>query len=84
MATAAGNWEGYVSKELTNVQLLTELEPEVERLLNRHLAMFKEWHPHDYVPWSDGSNFMRWTAKIGSPGKPIFRMSPRWRWSKIC
>ena len=46
-----------MSLALTNVQLLRELEPEVERLLNRHLAMFKEWSPHDYVPWSDGKNF---------------------------
>ncbi|MCV7031923.1 acyl-ACP desaturase [Mycobacterium sherrisii] len=58
-----------MSKELTNVQLLTELEPEVERLLNRHLAMFKEWHPHDYVPWSDGSNFYALDGQDWEPGQ---------------
>ena len=46
-----------VSKNLTNLQLLQELEPVAERLLNRHLSMFKEWNPHDYIPWSDGKNF---------------------------
>jgi acyl-[acyl-carrier protein] desaturase len=42
---------------LTNTQLLHELEPVAEELLNRHLSMFKEWNPHDYIPWSDGKNF---------------------------
>jgi acyl-[acyl-carrier-protein] desaturase len=46
-----------VSESVTNAQLLHELEPVVERLLNRHLSLFKEWNPHDYVPWSDGKNF---------------------------
>ncbi len=46
-----------MSKALTESQILQELEPEVERLLNRHLAKFKEWHPHDYIPWSDGKNY---------------------------
>jgi len=31
--------------------LLTELEPEAERLLNRHLDSAEDWYPHDYVPW---------------------------------
>ena len=33
---------------------LVELEPVVERLLDRHLAAAKEWFPHDYVPWDVG------------------------------
>jgi acyl-[acyl-carrier-protein] desaturase len=37
--------------------LLRELEPVAERLLNRHLAMAKEWLPHEYVPWSLGRDF---------------------------
>src|SRR5574340_72062 len=44
-------------KALTESQLFEALEPEVERLLNRHLSKFKEWNPHDYVPWSDGKNY---------------------------
>jgi len=46
-----------MSKEMTNLQLLHELEPVAEKLINRHLSMFKEWNPHDYIPWSDGKNF---------------------------
>jgi acyl-[acyl-carrier-protein] desaturase len=46
-----------MSKNLTDLQLLHELEPVAERLLNRHLSMFKEWNPHDYIPWSDGKNY---------------------------
>ena len=37
--------------------LLRELEPVAERLLNRHLSMAKEWMPHEYVPWSLGRDF---------------------------
>jgi acyl-[acyl-carrier-protein] desaturase len=43
--------------------LLGELEPVVEELLNRHLTMAKEWFPHDYIPWSLGRDFDKepWT-----------------------
>ena len=34
--------------------LLHELEPEVERLLERHLAKTKEWFPHEVVPYERG------------------------------
>ena len=46
-----------MSAELTNLQLLHELEPVVEKYLNRHESMHKDWNPHDYIPWSDGKNF---------------------------
>ncbi len=36
---------------------LAELEPEAERLLERHLSSVKEWHPHALVPWSRGRDF---------------------------
>jgi acyl-[acyl-carrier-protein] desaturase len=39
------------------VDLLRELEPIVADNLDRHLAIAKEWHPHDYVPWSRGRDF---------------------------
>jgi acyl-[acyl-carrier protein] desaturase len=58
-----------VPKELTNLQLLHELEPVVEQLLNRHLSMFKEWSPHDYVPWSDGKNFYALDGQDWEPGQ---------------
>ena len=34
--------------------LLREMEPVVERLLERHLATSKEWFPHEHVPFSRG------------------------------
>jgi acyl-[acyl-carrier-protein] desaturase len=37
--------------------LLRELEPTGERLLERHLATAKEWFPHEFVPWSRGRDF---------------------------
>ena len=46
-----------MSAGLTNLQLLQELEPVVEKYLNRHESMHKNWNPHDYIPWSDGKNF---------------------------
>ncbi len=32
-------------------QLLAELEPVAERLLNRHLDSAEDWYPHEEVPW---------------------------------
>ena len=34
--------------------LLAELEPNVEQLLERHLAASKEWFPHEHVPYGRG------------------------------
>ncbi|CAN5855115.1 acyl-ACP desaturase [soil metagenome] len=44
-------------------QMLADLEPEAERLLNRHLTMAQEWFPHDYIPYSQGRDFDKepWT-----------------------
>ena len=39
---------------MDQVALLTELEPVVARLLDKHLATSKEWFPHELVPWSRG------------------------------
>ncbi|GLD00599.1 putative acyl-[acyl-carrier-protein] desaturase DesA1 [Mycobacterium kiyosense] len=58
-----------MSKEMTNLQLLEELEPVVERLLNRHLSVFKEWSPHDYIPWSDGRNYYTLDGQDWEPGQ---------------
>lgn len=46
-----------MTEELSDLQLLHELEPVVEKQINRHLSMRKDWNPHDYIPWSDGKNF---------------------------
>ncbi|MFV0495835.1 acyl-ACP desaturase [Mycobacterium sp.] len=56
-------------KEMTNMQLLQELEPVAEDLLNRHLRVFKEWNPHDYIPWSDGKNFYTLDGQDWEPGQ---------------
>ncbi len=37
--------------------LLEQLEPVVAENLDRHLGLAQEWHPHDYVPWSQGRDF---------------------------
>jgi acyl-[acyl-carrier-protein] desaturase len=46
-----------VVAQWTQTQLLHELEPVVERELNRHLSQAREWFPHAYVPWSEGRDF---------------------------
>ncbi|MDG4830286.1 acyl-ACP desaturase [Solwaraspora sp. WMMD1047] len=43
--------------QLSQEALLIELEPVVERNLERHLSLAKEWFPHEYVPWSEGRTF---------------------------
>ncbi|WP_433221449.1 acyl-ACP desaturase [Microtetraspora malaysiensis] len=45
------------SRPLTQTELLVELEPVVGRELDRHLAVAKEWFPHEYIPWSEGRTF---------------------------
>ena len=43
---------------MSMTSLPSDLEPVVERLLERHLATTKEWFPHDLVPWSRGRDFV--------------------------
>ncbi len=40
-----------------DADLLHELSPIAEQLLERHLANAKEWFPHQLVPWSLGRDF---------------------------
>jgi acyl-[acyl-carrier-protein] desaturase len=40
-----------------STRLLRELEPIATANFNRHLAMAKEWMPHEYVPWAQGRDF---------------------------
>ncbi|MDP9861412.1 MULTISPECIES: acyl-ACP desaturase [Streptosporangium] len=37
--------------------LFWELEPVVAENMERHLAVVRDWNPHDYVPWSQGRDF---------------------------
>ncbi|MGV9667600.1 acyl-ACP desaturase [Nocardia niigatensis] len=46
-----------MARELTQREILVELEPVAGQALDRHLSVFKDWHPHDFVPWDDGRNF---------------------------
>ncbi|WP_030559871.1 hypothetical protein [Streptomyces aureocirculatus] len=39
------------------VAVLRQLEPSVERLLERHLATARDWLPHQFVPWSAARDF---------------------------
>src|SRR6201992_592892 len=58
-----------MSAELTDLQLLRELEPVVEKNLNRHLTMHKNWNPHDYIPWSHAKNFYALGGQDWEPGQ---------------
>lgn len=50
-------------------RLLHELEPEVEANLERHLSAAKDWHPHDYIPWSQGREFAFLGGQDWEPGQ---------------
>ena len=56
-------------ENLTDLHLLRELEPVVEKNLNRHLSMRKDWNPHDYIPWSDGKNYYALGGQDWEPGQ---------------
>ncbi|WP_405181244.1 acyl-ACP desaturase [Nocardia sp. NBC_01377] len=46
-----------MARDLTQREILSELEPVAETCVDRHLALAKDWQPHDYVPWDAGRNF---------------------------
>ena len=72
-----------MSKDLTDLQLLHELEPVVEEKLNRHLKMGKEWNPHEYVPWSEGRDFDALGGEDWEPEQSqAVRGRPGARWSE--
>ncbi|WP_194833505.1 acyl-ACP desaturase [Nocardia sp. XZ_19_369] len=54
---------------LTDRDILCELEPVAERLLNDHIRKAKAWNPHDYVPWDDGRNFAAMGGIDWEPGQ---------------
>jgi len=43
--------------ESVQARLIRDLEPVVAVELERHLAVQKNWYPHEYVPWSEGRDF---------------------------
>lgn len=56
-----------MSTERDESWILRELEPIVASELNRHEKMYKNWQPHDYVPWSEGRNFYYLGGKDWEP-----------------
>ncbi|MFF2557637.1 acyl-ACP desaturase [Nocardia sp. NPDC058058] len=56
-----------MARNLTQLEMLIELEPIAEANVNRHLSMAKDWHPHDYVPWDAGRNFAAMGGKDWDP-----------------
>ncbi|UAK31556.1 acyl-ACP desaturase [Nocardia asteroides] len=54
---------------LSDREILRELEPTAERLLNHHLRKAKSWNPHDYVPWDEGRNFAALGGIDWKPGQ---------------
>jgi acyl-[acyl-carrier-protein] desaturase len=46
-----------LAENVSDQRLLLDLQPVVERELNRHLSSAREWFPHEYVPWSEGEDF---------------------------
>jgi len=42
---------------VNELQILHELSPVAEALLERHLETSKEWFPHEYVPYGRGRDF---------------------------
>lgn len=46
-----------MAKEVSEVQLMRELEPTLGELLNRHEKASKFWVPDEYIPWSRGRDY---------------------------
>lgn len=40
-----------------DLAVLSELEPRVGQLFERHLEQTREWHPHALVPWGRGQDY---------------------------
>lgn len=60
-----------MSQPTNAYELMVELDSVAESSLHRHIALGDDWHPHEYVPWSQGENFQRlggrpWSATDSS------------------
>ena len=59
---------------MDDAALLAELEPTVERLVERHYSKTKEWFPHRLVPWSRAQDFADddvWVIPDDAPPAPV-------------
>ena len=66
--------------DLGEAKLLAEIEPAVGRLIDRHVAVAKEWFPHDYIPYSQGRDFDKepWTpdhARLSGVAQTAFEVN---------
>ncbi len=52
-----------------SMHLLRELEPIATANFNRHLAVAKDWLPHEYVPWGQGRDFADLGGVAWEPGQ---------------
>ena len=65
---------------LGEAKLLAGIEPAVGRLSDRHVAVAKEWFPHDYIPYSQGRDFDKepWTpdhARLSGVAQTAFEVN---------
>ena len=59
------------------LNLLNDLEPVVEKELNRHISIAKEWFPHDYIPWDKARNFAHLGGQDWTPQEQRFSEAAR-------
>jgi acyl-[acyl-carrier-protein] desaturase len=43
--------------DLSNEEILREMDATVTSLIDRHLSVAKEWFPHEYVPYGEGRDY---------------------------
>ena len=56
-------------RQPNDIELLRELEPVVAANLDRHLALAREWLPHEFIPWSRGRNFSGENGEAWAPAQ---------------
>lgn len=55
--------------QATPADVSREIDPFVAKEIDRHLRVATDWHPHEYVPWSEGRNFVRLGGDDWDPGQ---------------
>jgi acyl-[acyl-carrier-protein] desaturase len=61
--------EKYGAQDSFNIT--RELEPFVEKEMNRHLSISKPWYPHEYIPWDLGKNYARLGGEDFDPSQSL-------------
>lgn len=47
----------FMTRELTDSELLQEIDGVAADELDRHIEAANEWFPHEFIPWDEGTNF---------------------------